>query len=55
MLVMERIKPIGFRAYEVEMRELWLDVFESELKELHQAGFVHREPKTSFKYWRFSF
>jgi serine/threonine protein kinase len=45
MLVMERIKPIDFRAYEVEIRELWLDVFEDELMALHQAGFVHRDLK----------
>jgi serine/threonine protein kinase len=45
MLVMERIKPIDFRAYEVEIRELWLEVFEDELKVLHQAGFVHRDLK----------
>jgi serine/threonine protein kinase len=45
MLVMERIKPIDFRAYEVEIRELWLEVFEDELKTLHQAGFVHRDLK----------
>jgi serine/threonine protein kinase len=42
MLVMERIHPIDFRAYEVEVRELWLDVFEDELNALHKAGFVHR-------------
>jgi serine/threonine protein kinase len=45
MLVMERIRPIDFRAYEVEIRELWLDVFEDELKTLHRAGFVHRDLK----------
>lgn len=42
-LIMERIYPIDFRAYEYERRELWLDVFEQELQELHEAGFVHRD------------
>ncbi|TAE26181.1 MAG: hypothetical protein EAZ91_18020 [Cytophagales bacterium] len=45
MLVMERIRPIDFRAYEVEIRELWLDVFDDELRTLHRAGFVHRDLK----------
>ena len=45
MLVMERIYPIDFRAYEIEIRELWLEVFESELNKLHQSGFVHRHLK----------
>jgi serine/threonine protein kinase len=45
MLIMERIRPIDFRAYEVEIRELWLDVFKDELRALHQAGFVHRDLK----------
>jgi serine/threonine protein kinase len=43
MLVMERIYPIDYRAYEVEKRELWVEVFFDELKELHNAGFVHRD------------
>lgn len=43
MLVMERVYPLDFRAYEVEMRELWLDVFTDELRALHTAGFVHRD------------
>lgn len=43
MLVMERIHPVDFRAHEVERRELWFDVFEDELRQLHQAGFVHRD------------
>ncbi|MDI9365193.1 MAG: hypothetical protein QM541_09600 [Flavobacterium sp.] len=43
ILVMERIYPIDFRSYEVEKRELWLEVFEDELKQLHNAGFVHRD------------
>jgi serine/threonine protein kinase len=45
MLVMERIQPIDYRAYEVEIREVWLDVFEDELGALHKAGFVHRDLK----------
>ncbi|GAB4480229.1 MAG: hypothetical protein OHK0057_33510 [Thermoflexibacter sp.] len=45
MLVMERIIPIDYRAYEVEIRQLWLDVFEDELAQLHRAGFVHRDLK----------
>ncbi|MCO6491062.1 MAG: hypothetical protein J5I98_21775 [Phaeodactylibacter sp.] len=43
MLVMERLYPLDFRAYEYERRELWLDVFEDELGQLHRAGFVHRD------------
>jgi serine/threonine protein kinase len=45
MLVMERIYPIDYRAYEVEKRELWWEVFEQELHSLHIAGFVHRDIK----------
>jgi hypothetical protein len=30
---MERIYPIDFRAYEVEMREVWFDVFEEQIIE----------------------
>ncbi len=45
MLVMERLHPIGYRAYEVEIRELWLNVFENELHQLHKSGFVHRDLK----------
>jgi serine/threonine protein kinase len=45
MLLMERIMPIDFRAYELEIRELWLNVFEDELKQLHSNGFVHRDLK----------
>jgi serine/threonine protein kinase len=45
MLVMERIRPIDYRAYEVEIRQLWFEVFESDMNVLHQAGFVHRDLK----------
>ncbi len=45
MLFMERLKPLDFRAYEVEIRERWWPVFEDELTELHKAGFVHRDLK----------
>jgi len=43
MLIMERLYPMDFRAYEIEKRELWFDVFENELKQLHLAGFVHHD------------
>src|ERR1700747_61498 len=45
MLVMERIHPLDYRSYEVEIRELWLDVFEDDLHKLHREGFVHRDLK----------
>lgn len=43
MLVMERLYPMDFRAYEFEKRERWLDILEDELTALHRAGFVHRD------------
>ncbi len=43
MLVMERLYPLDFRAYEQEKRLLWVDVFEDEIRQLHKAGFVHRD------------
>jgi tRNA A-37 threonylcarbamoyl transferase component Bud32 len=43
MLIMERIYPLDYRAYEVEKRELWWNIFEDELSELHKAGFVHHD------------
>jgi len=45
MLIMERLKPLDFRAYEVEIRTLWYSVFEDELTALHRAGFAHRDLK----------
>jgi len=43
MLVMERLYPLDFRTYEYEARVLQMDVFEEELKQLNEAGFVHRD------------
>lgn len=43
MLVMERVYPMDFRAYEYEKRELWIDVLEDDLRAMHKAGFVHRD------------
>ncbi len=43
MLVMERLYPLDYRAYEAERRELWLEVFTDELRQLHASGFVHRD------------
>lgn len=48
MLVMERIYPIDFRAYEAALRTLWLDVFEDASTRLHKAGFVHRDLKRPY-------
>lgn len=45
MLIMERIHPIDYRSLELEKRELIFDVFEYELSQLHQAGFIHRDIK----------
>ena len=45
MLVMERIYPIDYRSYEIEKREMWMEVFEDELFHLHKNGFVHRDLK----------
>lgn len=42
MLIMERLYPLDFRSLEIGKRELLLDVFEDELRELHKSGFVHR-------------
>jgi len=43
MLVMERLYPMDYRAFEFSKRELWLDVFVDEITQLHDAGFVHRD------------
>jgi hypothetical protein len=41
ILVMERLYPFDYRAYELEKRELWLEAFDYELKQLHEAGWLH--------------
>ncbi len=46
LLIMERLIPLDFRAYEVEKREFWIEVFEDELYSLHKDGFVHRDIKS---------
>ncbi|MBK7937730.1 MAG: serine/threonine protein kinase [Lewinellaceae bacterium] len=43
MLVMERLYAMDYRSIEFEKRELIFSVFEDELKELHRAGFAHRD------------
>ena len=43
MLVMERLRPLDYRSHEVEIRQLWYEVFKDELEALHQSGFVHRD------------
>jgi serine/threonine protein kinase len=43
VLVMERLYPLDYRAIEFGKRELIFDVFQDELNQLHQAGFVHRD------------
>lgn len=45
MLVMERLFPLDYRAFDVEKREIISSVFEDQLKELHAAGFLHRDLK----------
>ncbi len=47
MLVMERLCPLDFRTYEYEARVLQMDVFEEELTQLHEAGFIHRDLQQS--------
>ncbi len=42
MLVMEYIDAIDYTTYEVAQCELWWEVFEGQMKQLHEAGFVHR-------------
>lgn len=43
MLVMERLYAMDYRSIEFEKRELIFSVFEDELRELHHAGFAHRD------------
>ena len=51
MLVMKRLYPLDFRSFEVEKRKMIFEVFEDELKELHQQGFVHRDLKRPSNLW----
>lgn len=43
VLVMERLYAYDYRAFELEKRILWLEAFEFELRQLHEAGWVHRK------------
>ena len=43
MLVMERLYPYDYRAYDIEQRNLFFEVFVQELTDLHKAGFIHRD------------
>ena len=43
LLVMERLFPFDYRAFEFEKRIFIFEVLEDELKALHNAGFVHRD------------
>jgi hypothetical protein len=43
ILVMERLYAWDYRSYEVGKRQLWLEAFEYELVQLHDAGWVHRD------------
>ncbi len=43
VLVMERLYPIDFRAFQSERRQLIFEVFEDELIQLHKHGCVHRD------------
>ncbi len=43
MLIMERIHAFEFRNFEIGKREIFFETFETDLKELHKNGFVHRD------------
>ncbi len=43
ILVMERLYAFDYRAYELEKRKLWMEAFEYELGQLHEAGWAHRK------------
>jgi len=55
VLVMERLFPIDFRAYEYEKRQLIFEAFEHEIHQLHKAGFVHRDIRRPSDIKGFSF
>ena len=39
----QRLYPMDYRSMEWEKRQLLVDVFEDEMRELHKKGFVHRD------------
>lgn len=41
VLVLERLYPMDFRSIEVDKRKALVEVLSDELRELHEAGFVH--------------
>jgi hypothetical protein len=51
ILVMDRLYPLDYRAYQIEKRVLWIEAFMYELGQLHTAGWVHggiHLPKSGF-------